>query len=94
MKDVYIPPAFMVMPKDCGRGAQPVFGGVKCVDTVICHHYCPRQCKEYFDFWKVRKVEKRKRKNGVLRSKAVKPRRQALETVKPRRQALELANDV
>ena len=34
---VEIPPGFMRMPKDCGRGAQPVFGGVVCVDTVICN---------------------------------------------------------
>jgi len=82
MENPYIPPAFMAMPKDCGRGTQPVFGGVKCVDTVICHHYCTKQCQEYSDFWNAREAEKKKKKNEVSRSKAVRPKRQALELAK------------
>jgi len=77
-----IPPAFMPMPDDCGRGAQPVFNGVKCVDMVICYYYCSRQCQAYFDYVKARKAEKRKMKNDALPKNNVKPRRQALELAK------------
>lgn len=43
-------PSFMPMPDGCGRGAQPVFGGVTCVDTIICEFYCTEECQVYRDY--------------------------------------------
>lgn len=50
MEAVKIPPAFMPMPKDCGRGVQPVFDGKVCIDTVICEYYCTDKCQVYVDY--------------------------------------------
>lgn len=74
-------PAYMPMPEDCGRGAQPAFDGVIHVDLVICHYYCPKQCETYLDHVEAWDVEEKKRKKEALRALERKPRRDALETI-------------
>lgn len=80
MKDKTMP-AYMPMPDGCGRGAQPVFGGVKCVDILICSFYCTKPCQTYSDFCGEWDAEKKKRKKESLKVNLEKPRRQALETI-------------
>jgi len=72
-------PAYIPMPEDCGRGAQPVFDNVRHVDTVICYHYCTKQCETFFGFCEKWEAERKRRKKEASRKNSRKPRRQALE---------------
>lgn len=69
MESVKIPPAFMPMPKGCGRGAHPVFDGKICVDTVICQFYCTESCLEYvaYDQERMRAGKERRERSKEAR---------------------------
>lgn len=60
-KYVKMDTAYMPMPEHCGRGARPVFDGVRHVDLVICYFFCtePGECKEYQQYLRDLKNQKR-----------------------------------
>ena len=60
----HIGPSFMPMPEGCGRGTQPVFGGITCVDTIICEFYCTEECQNYRDYCEKKSLSHRGEKKS------------------------------